>query len=160
MPGVGGADFGTAGQLDLPVSNASGEYSSDLFARKAGEWIEEHGAARGSQPMFLYLAFQGCHSGDNSFVQAPPDIMERFKTISPAETCGSWQRPQTGDCTLRAMRKSVAAVATSVDDAIGGVVGSLKRAQMYDNSLIVLSTDNGKLRSRLGRLPSRGCAAC
>jgi hypothetical protein len=33
---VGGADFGTAGRLDLPVWNASGEYSSDLFARKAG----------------------------------------------------------------------------------------------------------------------------
>jgi arylsulfatase A-like enzyme len=110
--------------------------------------------------MFLYLAFQGCHSGDNSFVQAPPDLVARFKKISPAETCGSWQRPQTGDCTLRAMRKSVAAAAASVDDAVGGVVGSLKRARMYDNSLIVLSTDNGTLRSRLSRPPARGRAAC
>ena len=40
---VGGADFGTAGQLDEPVWNASGQYSSDLFARIAGEWIVEHG---------------------------------------------------------------------------------------------------------------------
>ena len=50
---VGGADFGTAGQLDIPVWNASGEYSSDMFARKAGEWIAEHGRDRGTIPMFL-----------------------------------------------------------------------------------------------------------
>ena len=48
-------------------------------------------------------------SGDNSFVQAPPDIMrEKFESISPNATCGSWQHPQTGDCSLVAMRKSVA----------------------------------------------------
>ena len=37
-------------------------------------------------------------------------------------------------------RKSVAAIATSVDSAIGQVVESLKTAGMYQNSLIVLST--------------------
>ena len=157
---VGGADFGRAGELDLPVWNASGQYSSDLFARVAGDWIAEHGATRSSTPMFLYLAFQGCHSGDNAFVQAPPDIMERFEKISPQATCGSWQRPQAGSCTLPAMRKSVAAIASSVDDAIGSVVASLKKASMYDDSLIVLSTDNGGptdggecSSGRLGLLP-------
>jgi hypothetical protein len=51
---VGGADFGTSGQLDLPVWNASGQYSSDLFARKAAEWVLEHGRDRPTVPMFLY----------------------------------------------------------------------------------------------------------
>ena len=59
---VGGADFGTEGQLDHPVWNASGQYSSDLFANVAGDWIVEHGRTKSTQPMFLYLAFQGCHS--------------------------------------------------------------------------------------------------
>lgn len=101
---VGGADFGTAGQLDHPVWNASGQYSSNLFATVAGNWITEHGKTKSTQPMFMYLAFQGCHSGDNRFVQAPPDIMHgKFESISPNATCGSWQPPQTGDCTLIAM---------------------------------------------------------
>ena len=45
-----------------------------------------------------YLAFQGAHSGDNHFVQAPPDIMEQphFHEISPDATCGSWQTPTKG----------------------------------------------------------------
>lgn len=108
---VGGADFGTAGQLDRPVWNASGQYSSDLFAKVAGEWIAEHGSTRSTQPMFLYIAWQGCHSGDNAFVQAPPDIMRaKFEGISPNATCGSWQRPQTGDCTLVAMVNRQASV--------------------------------------------------
>ena len=38
-------------------------------------------------------------------------------------------------------RKSVAAIASSVDDAVGSVVDSLKQASMYENSLIVLSTE-------------------
>lgn len=37
-------------------------------------------------------------------MQAPPDIMRtKFESISPNATCGSWQHPQTGDCTLVAM---------------------------------------------------------
>ena len=100
----GGLDLGTEGQLDRPVWNASGQYSSDLFAKIAGEWIVEHGRTKSTQPMFLYLAFQGCHSGDNAFVQAPPNIMRtKFESISPNATCGSWQHPQSGDCTLVAM---------------------------------------------------------
>ena len=43
----------------MPVWNASGTYSSDLFASKAGEWIAQHGATRKDKPMFLYFAFQG-----------------------------------------------------------------------------------------------------
>ena len=43
------------------------------------------------------------------------------------------------DCCV-VQRKSVAAIATSVDSAIGQVVESLKAAGMYQNSLIVLST--------------------
>ena len=44
---------------------------------------------------------------------------------------------------LAAMRKSVAAAVSAVDDAVGDVVRALQRAGMYRDSLIVLSTDNG-----------------
>ena len=59
-------------------------------------------------------------------------------------------------------RKSVAAIATSVDRAIGRVVESLKTARMYQNSLIVLSTDNGGPtdgadNNNMNNFPLRGC---
>lgn len=139
----GGADFGTAGQLDAAIYNSSGRYSSQLFANKSAEWIAEHGKKRPSVPMFLYLAFQGCHSGDNSFVQAPQGRIDQFEVISPASTCGSWDGTNRGECTLPAMRKSVAATASAVDDGIGTVVAALKAARMWQDTLFVLSTDNG-----------------
>jgi hypothetical protein len=63
----------------------------------------------------------------------------RDALVSPVLT-GVFVNP--GTCTKTAMRKSVAAIVSSVDDAVGGVVDALKQAAMYSNSLIVLSTDN------------------
>ena len=42
-----------------------------------------------------------------------------------------------------AMRKSVAACMAAVDTGVGAVMDALQRAAMADNSLVVLSTDNG-----------------
>jgi len=159
---LGGSDFGLAEQLDAPVYNTSGDYSSLMFARKASAWIEEHAQRKPKTPMFLYLAFQGCHSGDNLYVQAPDAYIERVDAISPNHTCGSWTATKSGDCTAAAMRKSVAAAASVVDDAIGDVVRSLRRASMYGNSLIVVSTDNGGPtagadHNMMNNFPLRGC---
>jgi hypothetical protein len=71
-----------------------------MFAAKASEWIVEHGERKPSVPMFLYLAWQGCHSGDNRYVQATALGIARFEAISPNATCHPWDRPQQGQCTL------------------------------------------------------------
>jgi len=159
---LGGADFGITKGPDQPVYNTSGDYSTLMFARKASEWIEEHGQTRPKTPMFLYLAFQGAHSGDNEYVQAPAAYIERFDSISPQHTCGSWAKTRDGDCTLLAMRKSVAAAVSAVDDAVGDVVRSLHRAGMGETSLVVLSTDNGGPtdgadNNNMNNFPLRGC---
>ena len=139
---LGGADFGLLGPYDLPVNHSSGDYSTPMFARKASSWIEDHGESRPTTPMFLYLAFQGAHSGDNTYVQAPRAYIDRLASIAPT-TCGSWDATQHGNCTLAAMRRSVAAAVMAVDDAVGDVMTSLRRAGMYSTTLVVLSTDNG-----------------
>eukprot|EP00930_Biecheleria_cincta_P031589 TRINITY_DN21928_c0_g1_i1.p1 TRINITY_DN21928_c0_g1~~TRINITY_DN21928_c0_g1_i1.p1 ORF type:complete len:612 (-),score=58.97 TRINITY_DN21928_c0_g1_i1:378-2213(-) len=162
----GGADFQAgewpSGMLDDPIYNTTGDYSTLMFARKAAAWIGQHAQERPQKPMFMYFAFQGCHSGDNSFVQAPNVYMKRFEQLAPGETCGSWTVPLTGKCTKAAMRKSVAACVAVVDDAIGDVVTALKRAGMYEDTLIVLSTDNGGPtdgadNNNMNNFPLRGC---
>ena len=106
--------------------------------------------------MFLYLPFQGAHSANNKYVQAPADLIRRFdKTISN-KTCGQWETPLTtrktagttgeekkGDninCDKSAMRKTIAATVVAVDEAVGTVVNALKEVGMYNNTLIVFST--------------------
>lgn len=163
---LGGSDFNITGPEDQPVYGTHGQYSNQMFAAKAAEWIDDYDrsttGSKGEAPLFIYFAFQGCHSGDNSYVQAPKDRIKRFESISPEQSCGSWQKPLTGSCTKPAMRKSVAACVSSVDDAVAAVVDALKKAQMYDDTLIVLSTDNGGPtdgadNNNMNNFPLRGC---
>jgi len=155
----GGQDFNVTGPEDTPIYNTDGQYSTGLFAQKATQWITAHDDA---QPMFMYLAFQGCHSGDNAYVQAPEGYIDKFSTISPDKTCGQWQHPLQGSCTKAAMRKSVAGCISAVDDAVAQVVDALEKAGMYQDTLIVLSTDNGGPtdgadNNNMNNFPLRGC---
>lgn len=60
------------------------------------------------------------------------------------------------------MRKTVAACVSSVDHAVASVVAALKAADMYEDTLIVLSTDNGGPtdaadNNNMNNFPLRGC---
>ena len=46
-------------------------------------------------------------------------------------------------CDKVAMRKTIAATVVAIDEAVGVVEQALKDAGMWDNTLIVFSTDNG-----------------
>ena len=145
----GGAGLGLVPGVDEALYNTSGKYSTLLYADIASKWIREHDQ---NQPMFLYLPFQGAHSANNKFVQAPPDIIARFDAIISNKTCGQWETPLTagggvGDmnnqCDKFAMRKTIAATVVAVDEAVATVVETLKEVGMYNNTLIIFSTDNG-----------------
>jgi len=56
--------------------------------------------------MFLYFAFQGCHSGDNSFVQARPDYMLQVLQMSFLTVGAFSLRATSGFGTSGAMPKS------------------------------------------------------
>jgi len=162
----GGRDFRDGlwprGTLDDPIYNTSGQYSTSMFAHKAVEWIQDHAYKKAATPMFMYVAFQGCHSADNQFVQAPPGLIKSFESLSPGKTCGQWEHPRKGNCSKAAMRKTVAAAVTAVDEAVGAIVKALKHAGIYKDTLIVLSTDNGGPtdgtdNNNMNNFPLRGC---
>jgi arylsulfatase A-like enzyme len=141
----GGQGLGLAPGEDEPLFNTSGRYSTPLYAQIAAEWIGQHNAS--ASPMFLYLAFQGAHSANNKFVQAPAALLARddIHAISPDKTCGQWELPMLNPatCDKVAMRKTIAATVVAIDEAVGVVEQALKDAGMWDNTLIVFSTDNG-----------------
>lgn len=142
----GGQGLGIAPGEDEPLYNTSGLYSTPLYAKIAAEWISQHGA-QASTPMFMYIAFQGAHSANNKFVQAPADLLSReeIHAISPNKTCGQWEAPlvNTATCDKVAMRKTIAATVVAIDEAVGVVEQALKDANMWENTLVVFSTDNG-----------------
>eukprot|EP01063_Lacrimia_lanifica_P025760 TRINITY_DN3371_c0_g1_i2.p1 TRINITY_DN3371_c0_g1~~TRINITY_DN3371_c0_g1_i2.p1 ORF type:complete len:532 (+),score=153.21 TRINITY_DN3371_c0_g1_i2:95-1690(+) len=94
-------------------------YSTDLFGSLAVAAVEAHDAAR---PMFMYLPWQAVHG--------PYDL--------PPHACSLGGGGGNGfvDPQIRAM-------IADVDRWVGALVAALKKKEMYDNTLIVWTSDNG-----------------
>lgn len=159
---TGGVDLGMRPGYDEPVTNTSGFYSSTQWGDVASSWIHDHASSRPDNPLFMYLAFQGIHSSNNKYVQAPNASLARVDYVSPNTTCGQYEL--THSCSAPAARKTVAAAVTAVDDAIGVVLQALEVTGMRDDTLIVVSTDNGgpthfANENMASNWPLRGCKA-
>lgn len=100
------------------VLSANNYYSTHLYAEEAVRLIEEHDPAT---PFFLYLAFQACH-GPN---QAPRSYVEPYDFITDKK------------------RRIYAGMLAALDEAVGNVTQALRDRGMWEDTIVVLTTDNG-----------------
>ena len=110
-----GYDFRDDMEVD---QEARGLYSTTLFSKRAEKIISSHNQ---SSPLFLYLAFQAVHAP----LEAPQNFVDMYKKVPDKD------------------RRVYLGMVTSMDDAVGHVVDSLKRSNMYHNTIIVFFSDNG-----------------
>lgn len=105
------------------ITDMVGQYSTELFADEAAKIILKHNA---SKPLFLYVAYQAVHSA-NSYdtLQAPPKYVKRFPHIQDKN------------------RKIFAGMVSAMDDSVKVIIDALKKNNMFNNSIILFSTDNG-----------------
>jgi arylsulfatase A len=136
----GNADHFThvyAGKHDLYHNtesiNREGEYSTDLFANSAIDFIKEK--TRDSTPWFVYLPFDAPHHpGDRNIapgeenIWKAPDYAFKPYNLSPDE-----QDP----------KKRFNAVVTAIDMAVGRVLITLDSLGIADNTFVFLYSDNG-----------------
>lgn len=107
-------------------------YATDLFAKEAVKMITDRDKKK---PLFLYLAFNAPHGP----FQAPEEIIEKYRKAG------------LGNDAARA------ACIDSMDQAIGEVLGALKKEEMVDDTLVMFFCDNGAgSRDRAGRGGGRG----
>ena len=92
-------------------------YTTHLITKEACKVIE---SGDKSKPLFLYLPFNGVHS--------------------PFQVPDSYLKPYGA---LKGNRQKLAGMLAAVDEAIGKIEESLKKAGMLENTLIVFSSDNG-----------------
>ncbi|CAH1277493.1 ARSJ [Branchiostoma lanceolatum] len=116
---------------DLPVLDQNGTYSTNLFAHKAIEIILNH---QQNKPMFLYLPFQAVHSP----IEAPKEYIEKYKNAK------------------NTLVRIYAAMVTAMDEAIGNVTNALIKTGMWNNTVLIFSTDNGARRNAGSNWPLRG----
>ena len=105
-------------QDEKVARNASGKYSTFLFAQEAERIISEHDT---SQPLFLYLAFQAVHSP----LQVPKQYLKQYDNIKDHG------------------RRIYAAMTSCMDEAIGNVTKAMQKNGLWENTVLVFSTDNG-----------------
>ncbi|KAL5008189.1 hypothetical protein ScPMuIL_013770 [Solemya velum] len=96
-----------------------GEYSTNIFARRAVDIIESNNPQQ--TPLFLYLPFQSVHSP----IQVPPKYEDMYLDIEDLS------------------RRRYSGMVTAMDDAIGQVTRALEDNGYMDNLIIVFTTDNG-----------------
>jgi arylsulfatase A-like enzyme len=95
------------------------DYTTHLFGRDGAAFIERQAGQQ--NPFFLYLAFNAVHTP----MEAPDDYLKRFEAI---ENKG---------------RRTYAAMLSAMDDAIGRVLETLKKAGVEENTLVCFISDNG-----------------
>ena len=87
---------------------------------KRSQWIIENHDK--SKPLFLMVSFQSPHNPFN---------------IPPAQFTSQY------NSAMNLRERNRAATITALDTAVGDIVESLKAEGLYDNSVILFSSDNG-----------------
>ncbi len=140
----GGSDLGQPPNYFFPFSPKSshrlsgfesgppGQYLTDREAEEATAFIRRHR----TKPFFLYLSHYAVHTP----IQAKKDLKAHFD-----------QKPR-GD----QKNPAYAAMIASVDQSVGRVLAELDAQGLRENTMVILTSDNGGLASVTNNLPLRG----
>jgi arylsulfatase A-like enzyme len=97
-----------------------GEYLTDRLTSEAIDFIKDNW----KNPFFLYLAYYTVHSP----LQAKPEKEKAFSTREKTEAHNN---------------SAYAAMISSMDDGIGRIMATLETLGLSDNTLLLLTSDNG-----------------
>lgn len=121
-------DFWKNGQPDT----RNGTYDAYIYRQDLKDIIMSHDS---QQPLFLYLALHNVHAP----LQAPAEWLD----IYPNTTCKS--------------RHVYQAMVSVADNVTGEVVNMLKAKGMWNNTLMIVSADNGGAPCIGSNYPLKGC---
>ncbi len=97
-------------------------HATDLFTEWSIDYIKEH--AKSDKPFFLYLGYNAPHGP----IQPPEEWLNRVKSRNPG---------------IDNKRAGIVALIEHLDDRIGMVIDTLKSSGIYENTLIIFTSDNG-----------------
>eukprot|EP01083_Nonionella_stella_P252042 868898_1 len=105
-----------------PAFGLNGTYGGYIYSKRAVDIIKDHSKNYAKTPLFIYMALQDNHSP----YEAPDSYINKFNS--------SWYQ----------LQRQVAGMSNFFDtNAVYNVTTTLKQTGMWDNTLLILSADNG-----------------
>ncbi|OWF39966.1 hypothetical protein KP79_PYT04298 [Mizuhopecten yessoensis] len=101
-----------------PAEPNPNEYSTEMYSRRAIDIVSNYNS---SKPMFLYLALQAVHEP----LEVPARYKEKYAHIRNSD------------------RRTYAGMVAAMDEAIGNITAAFQAKGMWDDTIMVFSTDNG-----------------
>ena len=139
--------MGAPGAAWTPDHSQRGRYSTNVFGARAVDIIAAHDPA---ERLFLYLPFEAVHGAANCDVPgAPPDCKRPAGDLLQAPPEYVARVPPS---VTNANRRTFGGMIAALDEAVGNVTDALRRAGLWDDTLLIWTT--GALRAR-SRLPTR-----
>lgn len=121
------------------IADERGNYSTTVFTREAIRVIEDYkkqtereeerkdaATEHNEKPLFLYLAYQAVHNPD----QVPDKYRKPYEKFEKEK---GWNK----------MRVTYAGMLSAADEGINKVIQSLKDNDMWEDTVVVFTTDNG-----------------
>jgi arylsulfatase A-like enzyme len=99
-------------------------HTTDLYSDWACDYLRQR--AKAPQPFFLYLSYNAPHWP----IQPPPEWLEKVRRRDPG---------------LPARRAEMVAFLEHLDDGIGRVLAAIEETGQRENTLVILTSDNGGL---------------
>jgi len=125
-----------------PAEGLNGTYSTRAFAREAVELIHAHDA---SAPLYMYLAPQNVHLACGSKASK---LVQGIQ--APCET--ALRYPFAVNDTFKAQ----SAVTTELDYLVGNVTKALQATGLWEDTVLVFTSDNGGPLDHTTNYPLRG----
>lgn len=101
---------------DAPAYRETGTYGGFIYNARALSIIEKHDP---KAPLFLYMAFQNAHT--------PNQVPDEFTT----------------DAIDFELRRTYEGMVHCLDSGLGNITQALKKKSMWENTLVIFSSDNG-----------------
>lgn len=137
---VGGSSRGNPGRngyfspynIDFITDGPKGEYLTDRLTTEALSFVERYA----DTSFFLYLPYYTVHTP----IMGKEELVTKFK-----------DKPGSGGQN----RPDYAAMVASMDENIGRILDGLDRFGLDDNTLVIITSDNGGLRDVTNQAPLR-----
>lgn len=121
-----------------------GEHLPDRLASETNAFIAEHG----DTPFLAFLSLYSVHTP----LRAPAALVEKYEKKAAALSPSAAEWGKEGDHEVRLIQNHAvyAAMVEAMDRAVGKVIDNLKALNLYDNTIIVFTSDNGGLSTSEG----------